>query len=127
MTLLRQINTSRSEENDIEAQRNNNTNNTLNEPSPPTSLARDLLQSWRPTSYHERKPVPHVETDEKYGLPEVLDVAVMIAMPSPPSTSNSNSSQDCTNDKKVPEYQIGTTKVPWHSELTMNSTPDAPP
>ncbi|KAF9476943.1 hypothetical protein BDN70DRAFT_881721 [Pholiota conissans] len=93
-------------------------------PSYPRSIAAFI------TPFHERKQSMQDAPDAtEYGAPEALDIAVMIAMPSPdhprsqrpPSSSSSmyksRADSEKSNTPPLPDVQIGVAHIPWHTEI----------
>jgi len=84
------------------------------EPTRPYSIFSGFaLPHWGPTRSNDKAPPePDEEVNEK---PEELSVAVMIAMPC--SVTDRRATFDSTDFSRLRECQIGTTIVPWHSEV----------
>jgi len=72
------------------------------------------LPSWMP-GRHARYPPPVPEANsisDKSDLPETIQVAVVILMPSPPE-DRLRAKRDIITEVQLPEYQIGLQTLPW--------------
>ncbi|KDR80211.1 hypothetical protein GALMADRAFT_242504 [Galerina marginata CBS 339.88] len=87
------------------------------------------VPSWIPRSESKRRSSQDEKQDvdgDTVDPPEALEITIMIAMP---SSSRSASTHDPSHshphphpNPHLPEYQIGVTTLPWHTELNLTST-----